>query len=65
MYDDVSDSEVLNWGVDSVSAVPKDCKQVESVYSAEVDELGKVGVRSFNVSAWVYDSFNCRRCLLD
>ena len=44
MYDDVNDSEVLKWAIDSVSVVPKDCKHVESVYSVEVDQLGTVGV---------------------
>ncbi len=41
-YNDVDDSEALKWNIDSVCAVPKDCKRVESVYSVETDQLGKV-----------------------
>ena len=55
VYDDVSDSEALKWSIDSVCVVPKDCKQVESVYSVEADQLGVVSRyvhRTINKGLW-------------
>jgi len=43
-YDDATDSEELKMNIDSVSVVPKESVKVESIYSAEASQFGKVSL---------------------
>lgn len=52
-YDDVNDSDALKWNIDSVCVVPSDCKEVESVYSVETDQLSLVSTPCNIVESFV------------
>ncbi len=41
---EVDGFESLNMMIDSVSMIPKECTSVESIYSVETDQIGKVSM---------------------
>ena len=41
-YDEASDTEELAMSIDSVSVIPSNSTDVETIYSAEGNQLGKV-----------------------
>lgn len=42
VYDEATDSEEMKVQVDSVSLIPKDCQDSDSLYTVSASELGQV-----------------------
>lgn len=69
MYDEVKDTEELRMTIDSVSVIPKETTNADTIYLAERDQLGKVrpstykGETCFHVQQSSFSPFQPNLCV--